>query len=118
MSKTSGKKPTGSRTSGQRRAALGARAMQPGFAARLLAVAAMRRVLRERRSIEDAMALAGSGDLAPGETALARAILTVTFRRMGSIRAVMASRLKDGGMPEAGFLSEILITAIAQVLFM
>lgn len=97
---------------------MGARAMQPGFAARRLAVAAMRRVLRERRPIDDAMALAGSADVAPGEAALARAILTVTFRRMGTIRAVLAARLKDGGMPEAGFLSEILITAIAQVLFM
>jgi 16S rRNA (cytosine967-C5)-methyltransferase len=118
LAKSPGKKPSGSKTSGQSRARLGARALQPGFAARHLAATAMRRVLRERRSIEDAMALAGSGNVAPGEAALARAILTVTFRRMGSIRAVMAARLKDGGMPEAGFLAEILITAIAQVLFM
>lgn len=117
MSQKSPRKANG-KTSGQRRAALGARASLPGFAARRLAVAAMRRVMRERRPIEEAMVLAGASDVAPGEAALARAILTVSFRRMGTIRAIIAAHLQDGGLPEAGFLAEILITALAQVLFM
>ncbi len=87
-----------------------------GFAARRLAAAAVRRTLRERRRLDEALLLAQP--LQPQDAAFARAIATVTFRRMGTLRAALARCLASGETPEAGLLPEILLTAAAQILFM
>ncbi len=47
-----------------------------------------------------------------------RAILTVSFRRRGTIRAALASRASTGEIAEAGPLQPLLETALAQILFM
>lgn len=78
----------------------------------------MRRAIRERRTLDDALALSAGRRLAEGDFALARAIATVTFRRMGTIRAALEARLKDGKLPDAGILAEAILTGAAQILFM
>lgn len=104
MSKSKGKKGVG---------------MAPGLAARRLAIEAVRRALRERRTLDEALHLAlPPRPLEPQEIALARAIATVTFRRMGTLKRVLAERLTSGAAPDAGLLGEILLTGAAQVLFM
>jgi 16S rRNA (cytosine967-C5)-methyltransferase len=90
----------------------------PGLAARRIAAEAMRRVLRERRALDEALDLAGSGKLEPNDAALARAIATIAFRRLGTIREALAARLTAGTIPEAGILSEAMVTGAAQILFM
>jgi 16S rRNA (cytosine967-C5)-methyltransferase len=91
----------------------------PGVAARRFAADTVRRALRERRTLDDAMAMARPAlAMEPGDVALARAIATVTFRRMGTLRKVLEARMKDGGSPDAGLLHEILLTGAAQILFM
>lgn len=104
MSKSKGKKGAGA---------------APGYAARRLATEAVRRAIRERRTLEEALVLARPPrPLEPMDTALARAIATVTFRRMGTLKRVLRERLSSGETPDAGLLQEILLTGAAQVLFM
>jgi len=94
-------------------------ALAPGFAARRLAVEAVRRAIRERRTLDEALVLARPPrPLEPQDTALARAIATVTFRRMGTLKRVLAERLNSGETPDAGMLQEILLIGAAQILFM
>jgi 16S rRNA (cytosine967-C5)-methyltransferase len=91
----------------------------PGVAARRFAADTIRRALRERRTLDDAMAMARPAlAMEAGDIALARAIATVTFRRMGTLRKVLETRMKDGGSPDVGLLHEILLTGAAQILFM
>lgn len=104
MSKTKGNKGT---------------AQPPGFAARRLAVEAVRRAIRERRTLDEALMLARPPrPLEPQDAGLARAIATVTFRRMGTLKRVLAERLTSGETPDAGMLQEILLIGAAQILFM
>lgn len=91
----------------------------PGLAVRQWVALAMRRTLRERRSLDEALALsAPKHPLAEPDRGLARAILTVTFRRLGTIRKALASRLSAGEWPQAGLLQEAVHTAAAQILFL
>ncbi|MCU0817784.1 MAG: methyltransferase domain-containing protein [Beijerinckiaceae bacterium] len=97
----------------------GPRAEPPGFRARLVAARAHRRVMRERRPIDEAIALeTKTAALPPADLGLVRAILTVAFRRRGTIRAALASRAATGEIAEAGPLQPLLETALAQILFM
>ena len=97
----------------------GPRAEPPGFRARLVAARAHRRVMRERRPIDEAIALeTKTAPLPPADLGLVRAILTVAFRRRGTIRQALASRAATGEIAEAGPLQPLLETALAQILFM
>ncbi|MFN7322596.1 MAG: RsmB/NOP family class I SAM-dependent RNA methyltransferase [Methylobacterium sp.] len=97
----------------------GPRAEPPGFRARLVAARAHRRVMRERRPIDEAIALeTKTAPLPPADLGLVRAILTVAFRRRGTIRQALASRAVTGEIAEAGPLQPLLETALAQILFM
>jgi 16S rRNA (cytosine967-C5)-methyltransferase len=92
----------------------------PGLPARTVAAQAVRRAIQERRPLDEALALAagpGSG-LDAADFGLARAIATVTFRRMGTIRAAIAERLTGDTLPDAGILREAMWTGVAQILFM
>ncbi|CAN1568299.1 Sun tRNA and rRNA cytosine-C5-methylases [Rhabdaerophilaceae bacterium] len=89
-----------------------------GVATRRLAAHAFRRILAERRQIEDAIGFEGGSTLSLQDYSLARAILTVSFRRYGSIRAALRSRARTGDIPDAGLLMPVLVTAAAQVLYM
>ena len=61
--------------------------------------------------------LAAAAALAPRDEALARAIATVTFRRLGTIRAALAARL-DHGLPKDQRLLSLLAAGAAQILFL
>lgn len=91
----------------------------PGLAARHVAADAVHRAIRERRPLDEALGLAAGGKgLDAADLGLARAIATVSFRRMGSLRAVIGQRLNDGQWPEAGLLVEAMLTGAAQILHM
>lgn len=91
-----------------------------GLGARRLATNAVRRAIRERRTLDEALALStgNAGRLSDADFGLARAIATVTFRRMGTIRAALLARLTNGALPDAGILAEAMLTGAAQILFM
>nr|WP_246481986.1 RsmB/NOP family class I SAM-dependent RNA methyltransferase [Methylorubrum zatmanii] len=68
-------------------------------------------------ALEDALAQAGRGvGLAPADAALARAIATASFRRLGFIRAALAARLRDGLPDDRPHLLALLVTGAAQIL--
>ncbi|MGL5448254.1 MAG: RsmB/NOP family class I SAM-dependent RNA methyltransferase [Rhabdaerophilum sp.] len=90
-----------------------------GYLSRLIAARALRRVLRERRQIDEAIGLeTAQYAVSPADFGFVRAILTVSFRRLGGIRAAMNSRADSGEVADAGLLQPLLITALAQVLFL
>lgn len=101
-------------TGGQRK-----RERHPGLAVRIWAAGAVRRALRERRALDEALQLsAPKMPMSDADRSLARAIAMVTFRRFGTIRRVLAERLSQGEWPDAGMLREAVQTATAQILFL
>ncbi|MGX5776010.1 RsmB/NOP family class I SAM-dependent RNA methyltransferase [Methylorubrum zatmanii] len=91
----------------------------PGLAARHVAREAVATLLGAARglALEDALAQAGRGvGLAPADAALARAIATASFRRLGFIRAALAARLRDGLPDDRPHLLALLVTGAAQIL--
>ncbi|WP_284179124.1 RsmB/NOP family class I SAM-dependent RNA methyltransferase [Rhabdaerophilum sp. SD176] len=95
------------------------RERHPGLAVRLWAAGAVRRTVRERRSLDEALQLsAPKAALGDADRSLVRAIAMVTFRRFGTIRRVLAERLSQGEWPDAGLLREAVQTATAQILFL
>ncbi|MEE7456764.1 MFS transporter [Methylorubrum populi] len=91
----------------------------PGLAARHVAREAVAILLGAARglALEDALAQARRGvGLEAGEAALARAIATASFRRLGFIRAALAERLRDGLPEDKPHLLALLITGTAQIL--
>lgn len=90
-----------------------------GYLSRLVAARALRRILRERRQIDEAITFETTRvALSPADIGFVRAILTVSFRRLGSILAAMRSLADSGEVADAGLLQPLLITAAAQVLFL
>ena len=95
--------------------------MVPGLAARLAAAAALADIATGRQTLEERF---GEGptkavnDLEPRDRALARSIVTVSLRRLGTLRTIIA-RFLDKGLPrKAAGLDWILVAAAAQILFM
>ncbi|TFZ58928.1 methyltransferase domain-containing protein [Methylorubrum sp. Q1] len=91
----------------------------PGLAARHAAREAVATLLGPARglALEDALAQAARGaGLDAGEAALARAIATASFRRLGFIRAALAARLRDGLPEDRPHLLALLVTGAAQIL--
>jgi len=90
-----------------------------GLAARQVAHGAVADLLGGAHAfaLEDALAQAGRhAGLDPADAALARAIATATFRRLGYLKAVLAARLSQGlpeGQPR---LVALLATGAAQIL--
>ena len=96
--------------------------MPPGLAARLLATATVADVAAGRHTLDERFTGESLALRAPQlderDRALARSIATVSFRRLGSIRAALA-RFLDRGLPrKAVGLEWMLVTAAAQLLFM
>ncbi len=109
--------PRPDRTSPPKRTGVSER--HPGLAVRQWAAGAVRRALRERRALDEALALSRpKSNPSEADQGLARAIATVTFRRYGTIRRVLAERLNGGQWPDAGMLVEAMQTAAAQILFL
>lgn len=91
----------------------------PGLAARRVAANAVATLLGPSRglALDDALAQAGRGEsLDPGDGALARAIATASFRRLGFLKAALAERLRDGLPEDRPHLLALLVTGAAQIL--
>jgi 16S rRNA (cytosine967-C5)-methyltransferase len=88
----------------------------PGLAARKLAYKTIEEVLRTGRTLDDVFEpLAREAGLESRDAALARAICIVAFRRLGTIRAALAARLKE---VREGRLFALFAASAAQVLFL
>nr|WP_283214989.1 RsmB/NOP family class I SAM-dependent RNA methyltransferase [Methylobacterium trifolii] len=84
-----------------------------------MALAAVADLLGQNRALalEDALAQAGRvAGLDPADAALARAIATVTFRRMGLLRRALAERMAKGLPEDQPRLFALLLTGAAQIL--
>jgi 16S rRNA (cytosine967-C5)-methyltransferase len=109
-------------TFGRPRAQAEPEPMPAGLAARLAAEQAVSEMLATGRALDDFFAatslsprLAG---LDPRDRALARSIATVTARRLGSLRKLIAARLDRGLPKKSGALEATLLIGAAQLLFM
>ena len=93
----------------------------PGLAARLAAAALLADVAGGGHGLEERLTDPASnrlGDLDPRDRALARSIVTVSLRRLGTIRAGLARFLETGLPKKAVGLEWILIVGAAQLLFL
>ncbi|VAW15894.1 16S rRNA (cytosine(967)-C(5))-methyltransferase, partial [hydrothermal vent metagenome] len=117
-------RPSGNRA--QRRRTSDGRREKPqataGFAARKAAVDILAVVLRGGAALDDAFANAiADGKLSgiePRDRALARLIIATSLRRLPEIEAVLAGLLDRPLGPKIGMVGEILITGIAQIIFL
>ena len=91
----------------------------PGLAARRLAATLIDEVLRAGTALDETFErMAGAAGLEPADAGLARAIATVAFRRLGTIRAVIDARLERGSPRKSGPFEPIMVAAAAQLLFL
>ena len=94
----------------------------PGLAARLAAAAILRDVTVSGHTLDEVFAaptgLSRLGGLAPRDIPLARSIVTVALRRLGTIRYALAALLDDGFPRTAPQLEWTLTVAAAQILFL
>lgn len=89
-----------------------------GLPARRLAWDVVGEVLRSRAALDEVFdARAAEAALSPRDASLARAIATVTFRHLGTIRAALAERLAQG-LPSDQRLVTLLVIGAAQILFL
>lgn len=89
-----------------------------GLAARSMAVDTLAQVLKSRATFDDVFEpLRLAAGLEERDVALARAIVTVSLRRYGSLKELIAARL-DRDAPIPARLEAILVTGAAQVLHM
>ena len=90
-----------------------------GLGARLVAHAAVSALLGASRALalDDALAQAArTTPLDPGEAALARAIATTGFRRLGYLRVALGARMTQGLPEDQPRLVALLVTGAAQIL--
>ena len=94
----------------------------PGLAARVAAAAVAADIVASGHALDDKFAgpslhskLVG---LEPRDVALARSIVTVSLRRLGTIRQALARLLDKGAPRNAGQLEWILTVGAAQVLYL
>jgi 16S rRNA (cytosine967-C5)-methyltransferase len=91
----------------------------PGLAARRLAAALIDEVLRAGTALDETFErMAQAAGLEPADAGLARAIATVAFRRLGTIRNVIDARLERGSPRKSGPFEPIMVAAAAQLLFL
>ncbi|MGX1789375.1 RsmB/NOP family class I SAM-dependent RNA methyltransferase [Bosea sp. NPDC055332] len=91
----------------------------PGLAARRLAATLIDEVLRAGTALDETFErMAQAAGLEPADAGLARAIATVAFRRLGTIRQVIDARLERGSPRKSGPFEPIMVAAAAQLLFL
>ncbi|HEV7325764.1 MAG TPA: RsmB/NOP family class I SAM-dependent RNA methyltransferase [Bosea sp. (in: a-proteobacteria)] len=91
----------------------------PGLAARRLAATLIDEVLRAGTALDETFErMALTAGLEPADAGLARAIATVAFRRLGTIRNVIDARLERGSPRKSGPFEPIMVAAAAQLLFL
>lgn len=97
--------------------------LPPGLAPRLAAAAALSDIVMNGRGLDEAFAAAAQHPRFPTgledrDRALARSIVIVSLRRLGTLRRFLG-RLLDKGLPKkSGQLEWILIVTAAQILFL
>ncbi len=97
--------------------------LPPGLASRLAATTALSDIVMNGRGLDDALAAAAQNQRFPTglderDRALARSIVVVSLRRLGTLRRFLG-RLLDKGLPKkSGQLEWILIVTAAQILFL
>ncbi len=97
--------------------------LPPGLACRLAAAAALSDVVMNGRGLEEALAGAAQHPrfvtaIDDRDRALARSIVIVSLRRLGTLRRFIG-RLLDKGLPKkSGQLEWILVVTAAQILFL
>ncbi len=93
-----------------------------GLKARQMAVRVLAAVLTERRPFDEAFDEAATSEpfagLEPRDRAFARAIATTALRRLGQLRAIVATFIDKPLPPKRGRLDEILLAAAAQLVFL
>ncbi len=94
----------------------------PGLPARLAAAAILGDIVGSCHSLDECFSPgaipARLGGLDPRDVALARSIVTVALRRLGTIRAALGELLDKGLPRQVAYLEWTLIAAAAQVLFL
>lgn len=94
----------------------------PGLATRLAAAAIMSDIVAKGHSIDECFSVhaipSRLGGLEPRDIALARSIVTVGLRRLGTIRSGLAELLDKGLPRQVAHLEWTLIIAAAQILFL
>jgi len=94
----------------------------PGLKARKLAMLAIDDFLVRSQPIDDSFEKLAAGPdgagLEPRDRALARAIVMVATRRLGTIGSALTSRMERGLPKHSGRLESILVTAAAQLLYL
>ncbi|WP_332693079.1 RsmB/NOP family class I SAM-dependent RNA methyltransferase [Bosea sp. (in: a-proteobacteria)] len=91
----------------------------PGLAARRLAAELIDEILRAGTALDETFErMAAAAGLEPADAGLARAIATVAFRRLGSIRHAIDVRLERGSPRNGGPFEPIMVAAAAQLLFL
>jgi len=90
----------------------------PGLAARQAAAYALADVTAHARALDERFATPAFLALDARDRALARSIVIVSLRRLGTLRAALARFLERGLPKKAEALEHILVVAAAQILFM
>ena len=95
---------------------------EPGLATRRIAVAVLSDVIQRRLSLDDRLDThlggAEAAEMAAQDRGLVRAIAITAMRRLGTIRNALNERLKTGLPQGAPRLEPILVSAVAQLLFL
>jgi 16S rRNA (cytosine967-C5)-methyltransferase len=97
--------------------------LPPGLACRLAAVAALSDVVLNGRGLDEALSTAAqhprfTQGLDDRDRALARSIVVVSLRRLGTLRRFLGKLLEKGLPKKSGQLEWILIVTAAQILFL
>ena len=96
--------------------------LPPGLAPRLAAATVLAEVIGSGRGMDEAFAsVANQSKLAPTaerDRALARSIVIVSLRRLGTIRKLLTQLLERGWPRKSGSLEWVLIVTAAQILFL
>lgn len=94
----------------------------PGLAARVAAAAVVADIIASSHALDDKFSGASLHSkllgLEPRDVALARSIVTVSLRRLGTIRHALAKLLEKGVPRNSGQLEWILVVAAAQILYL
>ena len=97
--------------------------LPPGLACRLAAVAALSDVVMNGRGLDEALVAAAAhprftAPLDERDRALARSIVVVSLRRLGTLRRFLGRLLEKGLPKKSGQLEWILVVTAAQILFL
>ncbi len=93
-----------------------------GLATRKAAVQLLSTVLKEKRPLDESLGRYGSGgplkELSSRDRAFARAIIATSLRRKGQIEDLISRFLEKPLPKKCGTLKEILMSAVAQIVFL